>query len=87
MMTEIQKQIDTIRKLHAIPTPCPACQTPTSIWQASGMDSMTYDGHNHPKEFRCPHCGVKLEYLVPIISVEPYVWRIAEPVVPVAKGG
>jgi len=84
-MTEIEKQIDTIRKLHAVPMACPACQTPTSIWQASGMDPLEYNGHNHPTEFRCPHCGVKLEYLVPVFAIEPYIWRIAELVVP-AKG-
>lgn len=84
-MTEIEKQIDTIRKLHGVPMACPACQKPTSIWQASGMDPLAYNGHNHPTEFRCPHCGVKLEYLVPVFAIEPYIWRIAEPVVP-AKG-
>lgn len=84
-MTEIEKQIDTIRKLHAVPMACPAYQTPTSIWQASGMDPLEYNGHNHPTEFRCPHCRVKLAYLVSVFAIEPYIWRTAEPVMP-AKG-
>lgn len=78
-MTEIERQIDCIRKLHAIPQPCPRCHDRISAWRAAdngqGMNPLHYDGKNHPTEYACPKCKAPLKLQVPFMGPE-YVWEL-----------
>ena len=81
-MTEVERQIETIRKLFATTQPCPRCKLALSIWRAgndgNGFNPRDYNGHNGPDSFACPHCRARLRYLIPFIG-PVFLWELVNP--------
>src|SRR5438046_761309 len=81
-MTNIEHQIESIRKIHAEAQPCPRCGEGISAWRAAdngrGFNPANYDGYNDPKNYRCPKCNARLNLQVPFIG-PTYQWELINP--------
>lgn len=78
-MTETERQVDSIRKIHAVPQPCPRCHEMISAWRAAdrgkGFNPLDYNGKNHPTEYACPKCKATLKLQVPFMG-PVYAWEL-----------
>jgi C4-type Zn-finger protein len=70
LLTTIQNQEKLLHGVASEPAPCPICQQPVNTYEATN-DQYTATGGNWEGNYRCPHCGVRLEDVVPFFPSGP----------------